>query len=295
MDIINSTTTMQVLDSEISYINSGSGRPIIFIHGMPTSSFLWRHIIEDLQQDYNCLALDLIGMGNSGKPDIEYNIHDHINYFSAWLEQLNLDTKPILVMHGWGSVIGTEYARLHQDSVAGLVFYEAHLRAAKKWSMLSLPVQQWSAELLQHRKYSKRAVLEQNVLVNDLFPCGSLHKFSASEMASYRAPFQTSASRAVLWQYLQELPLGEQSPGISDLIDNYSSWLQKCTIPKLLCFGVPGFTTTIDTIDWAKHNISELSLCDIGDALHFAQESSPKVLASNIAIWLKDVPILSCC
>jgi haloalkane dehalogenase len=281
---------VKVLGSEVAYLEAGSGRPLIFVHGMPTSSYVWRHVIGSMQDKYRCLALDLIGMGKSGKPDIDYTIHDHVRYFTAWVDSLELSEKPILIMHGWGSVVGCEYARTHPDDIAGLVFYESHLRAARKWSMLSLPVQQWAAALLEHRAVSKRAILRENILLNDLFPAGSLHSFSEQEMDHYRAPFATPASRQVLWQYLQELPLGERSPGVSDLIDSYSAWLQACSIPKLLCYAVPGFVTTIDTVSWAKDNMAALDVCDLGDGLHFVQESAPQVLSDNISAWLAALP-----
>jgi haloalkane dehalogenase len=231
-------------------------------------------------------------MGQSGKPDIQYTTAEHIKYFSGWLASLNLEEKPILVMHGWGSVIGCEYARLNQDAIAGLVFYESHLRAARNWSMLSLPVQQWSSELLKHHSLSKIAVLNDNVLVNDLFPAGSLHSFTPEELAVYQKPFKTPSDRKVLWQYLQDLPLGASSEGVSDLIDAYSQWLQTSNIPKLLCFAVPGFITTIETVAWAKDNMPNLEISDIGEALHFAQESSPQALSDSISGWIQHLPVL---
>ena len=289
---MDTLTKIDVLNSNIAYVDVGSGRPLIFIHGMPTSSYLWRHIISSLSADFRCLAPDLIGMGQSGKPDIQYTTEDHIKYFSAWIDSLNLEEKPILVMHGWGSVIGCEYARRNHDSIAGLVFYESHLRAARHWSMLALPVQQWSSELLKHRRLSKIAVLKDNVLVNDLFPAGSLHTFTPEELAVYHQPFQTPSDRQVLWQYLQDLPLGASSEGVSDLIDAYSQWLQTSNIPKLLCFAVPGFITTIETVAWAKENIPNLELSDIGEALHFAQESAPQALSESISGWVENIPVL---
>lgn len=277
---------VKILDSHINYLKSGNGRPVVFIHGIPTSSFLWRHIIADMQKQCECYALDLIGMGSSGKPKIEYSIADHVKYFSAWMDEMHFSESPILVMHGWGSTIGFHYASLHPDAVAGLVFYEAHIRAAKKWDMLSLPIQQWAASFMSNIQRTKQEVIENNIIVDKLFPSGSLHHFSETEMQKYRAPFARPKDREPLWRYLQELPLGEDFPGISPLIDNYSNWLQQTSIPKLMCYGVPGFITTIETVRWAKDNLSQLTTYELEDVLHFAQESSPKRLSECICNWM---------
>src|SRR5579862_9022049 len=115
---------IEVYGSKIQYVDVGEGRPILFLHGIPTSSYLWRNIIPHLSSLGRCIAPDLIGFGLSAKPDIEYTIFDHIKYIEKFISLLNLK-QVILIMHGWGSVIGFDYAMRHENNCKGLVFYEA--------------------------------------------------------------------------------------------------------------------------------------------------------------------------
>lgn len=274
---------IEVNASTIHYVESGSGNPLVFLHGMPTHSYLWRNIIPALSDSARCIAPDLIGMGRSGKPDIAYTIFDHIDYFDAFMEAMDLKDVT-LVLHGWGSVVGFDYARRHPDTVKGIAFSESHVRPITDWDMLSLPVQQL-ATLLKRDDVSYRAVVEKNYLVNRLLPNGVLRSLSAEELDRYREPFPTEASRKPLWQYVQDLPLGEVETPVVELIRAYSEWLTETDKPKLMLYSIPGFITTIATVQWAKEHLSNLSLVELNDALHFAQESIPGPFREALREW----------
>ncbi len=283
MTVKQGSQFVEVLGSKIHYIDEGEGHPLVFIHGMPTSSYLWRHIIDQLKGQYRCIALDLIGMGESGKPDIDYRIFDHIKYFDAFMDTLNLG-KVTLVMHGWGSLIGFDYARRHESDINGLVFYESHVRAAVDWDMLSLPVQQLASMLQSQASYS--AIVEQDYLVEKLVPRGAINQLSDEVIDKYRQPFPDADSRRPLWQYVQDLPLGDGETDVVELIDTYSHWLQTTKIPKLMMYAIPGFITTIDTVLWARDNCSVIELVELGEAMHFAQETMPDLFSSTLSHWL---------
>ncbi|MDF1653765.1 MAG: haloalkane dehalogenase [Coxiellaceae bacterium] len=283
MTVKQGSQFVEILGSKIHYIDEGEGEALVFIHGMPTSSYLWRHIIDQLKGDYRCIALDLVGMGASDKPDIDYRIFDHIKYFDAFIEALDL--KDItLVMHGWGSLVGFDYAKRHENNVKAMAFYESHVRAAIDWDMLSLPVQQLASMLQSPASYS--AIVEHDYLVEKLVPSGAINQLPHDVIEKYREPFPDATSRKPLWQYVQDLPLGEGSTDVVDLINGYSAWLQETPIPKLLMYAIPGFITTIDTVLWSRDNICELELVELGEAMHFAQETMPEVFSEALSNWL---------
>lgn len=278
---------VSVHGSKMHYLEVGEGRPILFVHGMPTYSYLWRNIIPHFDNQERCIAVDLIGMGLSDKPNIDYTIFDHIKYLTGFIEALEL-TDVTLVLHGWGSVAGFEYAHQHEKNVKGLAFYESHIRANVDWDMLSLPVQQL-ATLLNRPGASYRAIVNHNYLLKKLLPQGVLRRLSAEELSYYEKPFLTTESRKPLWQYILELPLGKNQGEVVELIQSYSQWLQQTTIPKLMMYAIPGFTTTIATVDWAKHSFPNLTLIELPDALHFAQESIPDIFAEELLDWTKKI------
>ena len=127
---------VEVLGSKIHYIDEGQGDPIVFLHGIPTWSYMWRNIIPSLNKQARCIAPDLIGFGKSDKPDIEYSVFDHIRYIEAFIKALGLKNITF-VLHAWGSTIGFDYAVRHQDKIKGLAFLEAHIRAADTVDMVS--------------------------------------------------------------------------------------------------------------------------------------------------------------
>ena len=272
-----------VKQSRMHYLEEGNGDPVLFVHGMPASSYLWRNIIPGLADSARCLAVDLIGMGHSDKPEIDYTVFEHIEYLTGFIKALDLKNVT-LVLHGWGSVVGFEYARSHEKNIRAIAFFEPHVRAVTDWDMLSLPVQQL-ASLLNRPGASYRAIVEQNYLINKLLPNGVLRKLTAEELERYEEPFQTPDSRKPLWQYVQDLPLGNGETEVVKLINRYSDWLQFCDIPKLMMYAIPGFITTIDTVQWASGHLKNLTLVELQDALHFAQESIPEKFKAELRQW----------
>lgn len=273
----------QVNGVKIHYLEQGNGDPVLFLHGMPTSSYLWRNIIPLLSDSARCIAPDLIGMGQSDKPDIEYRIFDHIKYIDKFIDEMQLKNIT-LVLHGWGSLVGFDYARRHEDNVKGIAFFESHIRPTTDWNMLSLPVQQL-ASLLDRPGASYRAVVKQNYLINKLLPSGIIRPLTETEMSHYMQPFPTPESRKPLWQYVQDLPLGKGPDDVVNLIYHYSTWLQRTQVPKLMMYAIPGFITTVETVQWAKEKLANLKLVGLDDVLHFAQESVPVLFGQTLRDW----------
>ena len=272
-----------VLGSKIHYLQAGKGDPILFLHGIPTSSFLWRNIIPTLAKHGHCIAPDLIGMGKSDKPDIEYRIFDHIKYIDAFIAALGLK-RITLVLHGWGSVIGFNYAANHEDNIKGLAFYESQVRAAVRWDMLSLLEQQLGT-LLKDKEKSYKAVIENNFFIDKLLPRSVLRELTKEELAQYGEPFHHQASRKVLWQFVLDRPFGNGPSDVTKLIDHYSAWLQKTTLPKLMMYTIPGFITPVSSILWCKEHFPNITITDLGEGLHFMQETNPKIFSEKLLDW----------
>lgn len=276
---------VEVEGSKMHYVETGEGNPILFLHSIPMSSYVWRNVIPHLATLGRCIAPDLIGFGKSEKPNIEYTITDHIRYVEKFIEALNL--KHItLIMHGWGSVIGFDYATRHENNCTGLVFYEAFLRSADG-NDLSLPFQE---QLLSLQQEDLTNVITSGAsFVDAILPQTIMRELTEEEMKNYREPFLQEGSGKPLLQYIKELPKGEGNTEVDKIIERYSKKLTKSKLPKLMLYSVPGFVTTIATAMWAKENLPNLEIVDIGEELHLAQESCPELIGETISVWLQGV------
>ncbi len=277
------TQFIDIDGAKLHYLEAGSGPVMLFLHGMPTSSYLWRNIIPILSDKAHCIAPDFIGMGKSDKPDIAYTVFDHIYYIEKLIEKLDLKNIT-LVMHGWGSVVGFDIASRQEDNIHALAFYEAHVRPSTEWDMLSLPVQQL-ATLLHRPEVSYRAIVEQNYLIRRLLPSSVLRTLTAEEMQRYEEPFMTPEDRKPLWQFIQELPLGHQEGEVVELIGRYNNWLRRTKLPKLMFYAIPGFITTMESVRWSRENLPKLTLIELQNALHMAQETMPEFFAKELRDW----------
>lgn len=280
------TKTIDILDSTISYIDEGEGDPVIFLHGLPAWNYTWRNIIPTIAQKARCIAPDLIGSGRSGKPNIEYSVFDHINYIELFINAINLK-KVTLVMHAWGSVIGLDYARRNEDNVKALAFCEAHLRPVTDWDSVSLPIQEL-ASIIHSGDNGYDAVMNKQYYINTVLPNTILRRLSEEELDFYREPFKQPGSAKPLWQYCQEFPLGTVTE-VTKLIAAYSEWLQHTPLPKILMYSIPGYLTTIDTIQWARDTLPHIKLVDVGDGLHYPQEENPHVFSEELSLWLDEI------
>jgi haloalkane dehalogenase len=277
---------VDVNGSKMHYIESGEGNPILFLHGIPTSSYLWRNVIPRLSSLGRCIAPDLIGFGQSERPDIEYTVLDHINYIEGFINALNLKNIT-LIMHGWGSVIGFDYAMRHSTNCRALAFYEAFLRTANG-NDLSLPYQE-QLVTLQGQENVYDLTVSGSAFIDHIIPQTVMRTLSETEMEAYRAPFKAEGSGKPILQYLNELPNGDDENEVDKLIAKYSDKLTQSRIPKLMLYSVPGFITTIATAMWAKENLPNLEIVDIGEELHLAQESYPELIGDTISVWLQSV------
>lgn len=274
----------EVYGAKMHYLEAGSGDPILLLHGIPTSSYLWRNIIPHLAPLGRCIAPDLIGFGKSDKPDIQYTIQDHIQYLEKFIETLNL-RRITLIMHDWGSVVGLDYAMRHEKNCKGLVMYEAFLRSYDEMD-IALPLQE---QFLTLDALPYDVGLNGASYVDKIIPQHVMRELSEEEMNYYREPFLKEGAGKPIAQYLEELPKGDGKGVIDEIIADYSTKLTESYLPKLLLYSIPGFITTMATVMWAKENLPNLEIVDIGEELHLAQESNPTLIGEAISVWLQGI------
>jgi haloalkane dehalogenase len=253
---------------------------------MPASSYSWRNVIPYLSTLGRCIAVDLIGMGLSDKPNLQYTIDDHIRYIEKFIETLKLKNVT-LVMHGWGSLIGFNYAMNHQENCKGLAFYEAYLRSFNG-DDLSLPYQEQIA-FLDKEENIVELITNTTYFIDIILPQSMMRPLTEEEMGHYRAPFLAEKSGKPLYQYLCEIPRQHGKGPVDKLIATYSKKLMESQLPKLMLYSIPGFITTMATVVWAKEHLPHIELIDVGEELHFAQESNPYLMAETISVWLQGI------
>jgi haloalkane dehalogenase len=268
----------------------GAGSPVVFLHGNPMSSRVWRGVLPHVAEHGLCLAPDLIGMGESGKPDIAYRFSDHARYLDAWFDALAL-RNVVLVGYDWGGALAMDWAARHPDRVRGLVFFETFLRPMewKEWSPRG-------AELfraLRTAGVGEKMVLEENQFLARSLSNGIKRRIGEDEAAAYYAPYSDAASRRPLLQWPREIPIEGEPADVKAVVTRYDAWLASTpAVPKLLlAFEQPGELQPSPTgspamIQWARANVAALDVIGLGPAGHHAPEDLPREIGEAIASWL---------
>ena len=276
---------INALDSQIHYLDSGTGTPFVFLHGNPTSSYLWRHVLAAFDGPDRRLAPDLIGMGQSGKPDIDYRFRDHARYLDAWFDNLELN-QVVLVGHDWGGALAFHWARRHPERVRGIAFLETIVRPML-WSEFPSAARE-TFTALRTPGVGERLVLDENLFIEQALPATVATGLAEADLAVYRAPYPTPESRRPLLQWPRELPLdGEPADTVSDVLA-YDEWLTTSSdVPKLLFAFDPGPGTMLagPLIDWCTTSIASLEVAHCGAAGHHAPEDQPTQIAAALAAW----------
>ena len=275
---------VEVQGSRLHYVEEGSGDPVVFLHGNHTSSYLWRNVIPHVSPLGRCIALDLIGMGKSDKPDIEYRFFDHSGYVEGFIEALSL-RNITFVIHDWGSALAFHYARRNEDNVKGIAFMEAIVRPVT-WDEWPEQARQMF-QAFRTPDVGENMIINQNMFVEGVLPGAILRKLSDEEMDRYREPYVDPPSRKPTWRWPNEIPIEGQPPDVVDAVQAYSRWLGKSDIPKLLLYARPGAIMREPLIEWCRQNVRNLKTVDIGPGAHFVQEDRPHEIGEAIAEWYK--------
>ena len=266
----------------MTYREGGAGSPIVFLHGNPMSSRVWRDVLPHVGERARCLAPDLIGMGDSGKPDIAYRFADHARYLDAWFDALSLGNV-ILVGYDWGGALAMDWAARHPDRVRGLVVFETFLRPME-WN-------EWpprGAELFRSLRtpgVGEKMVLELNQFLGRSLSNGIQRRIGEDEAAAYYAPYSDAASRRPLLQWPREIPIDGEPADVTALVDAYAKWLSQSPLPKLFINGNPGSILVGAQREFCRAWPNQQEVTVRGS--HFLQEDSPADIGQAIARFLR--------
>lgn len=275
-----------VLDSDIAYVDTGEGDPVVFLHGNPTSSYLWRNVIPEVEGGARCLAPDLVGMGDSGKaPDGDYRFVDHTRYLDAWFDALGLNSNVTLVGHDWGSALAFHWAHRHSARVKGIAYTEA-IVGPLTWS-------NWpeaATRIFQGMRSDagEDMVLEKNVFVERILPGSIIRDLCDEEMETYRRPYlEPGESRRPTLTWPREIPIDGEPADVHEIAQAYSQWLASTDIPKLFVNAKPGAILTGDQREFCRTWPNQREVTVRGN--HFVQEDSPAEIGRAIAEWLGSI------
>jgi len=271
---------------QMAYHETGSGNPVVFLHGNPTSSYLWRDIIPHVSGQARCIAPDLIGQGDSEKLDDpgpgSYTFAEHRQYLDGLLDQLDLGDQVTLVIHDWGSALGFDWANRHRDRVAGLVYMEAIVRPMT-W-------EEWpdgATDIFQalRSEAGEEMILTKNLFVEAILPASIIRTLDDAEMNEYRRPFiEAGEDRRPTLTWPRQIPLEGEPADVTQLVEDYGNWLTESDVPKLFVNADPGTILTGPQREFCRTFPNQTEVTVPG--IHFIQEDSADLIGQAIADWL---------
>jgi len=276
---------LAVLDSEMAYVEQGEGKPIVFLHGNPTSSYLWRNILPHLAPLGRCLAPDLIGMGQSGgNPRGGYAFADHRRYLDAWFEALAI-RDAVLVVHDWGSALGFHWAHRHPDQASGLAYMEALVKPVG-WA--DWPENARKVFQALRCAAGEEMVLQKNVFVERILPASVLRKLTDEEMPIYRRRFaEPGESRRPTLTWPRQIPIEGEPKDVVELVEAYGRWLCTSPLPKLFVNADPGSILVGPQREFCRAWANQREITVKGS--HFLQEDSPHEIGEALARFVAEV------
>jgi haloalkane dehalogenase len=273
---------IRVLDTDISCVDTGRGDPIVFLHGNPTSSYLWRNVIPHVDGLGRCLAPDLVGMGRSGRsPGQAYRFADHAAYLDTWFDALDLTKNIILVVHDWGSALGFYRAFRYPEHIKAIAYMEA-IALPRRWEDFG------EAESIFRALRSDKGehmILDDNFFVETILPRSVIRKLAEEEIAAYRAPYLERDARLPTLIWPRQIPIEGEPADVTAIVESYGQWLSRSQIPKLLILSDPGAIMTGRTRDFCRSwpNQREVTV----QGRHFLQEDSPDQIGTALAEFVK--------
>jgi haloalkane dehalogenase len=275
---------LPVPGTTLAYADAGAGDPIVFLHGNPTPSYLWRNIIPHLLPFGRCLAPDYPGMGNSGAaPGGRYRFVDHQRYLDAWFETLGLDRNVILVVHDWGSALGFSWAQRHPERVKAIIYMEAIVRPFRSWD-------EWPdatrAFFQAHRSpKGEELILEKNLFIEYLLP---LRNIAPDVLEVYRRHYRNPGpSRMPMLAWTRDLPIAGEPADLVEIVESYSRWLSKSPIPKLFIDAEPAGFLIGAQREFCRGWPNQQTVTVPG--AHFLQEDSPEEVGQAAARFVAKV------
>ena len=279
----------EVFGKRMAYVDVGKGDPIVFLHGNPTSSYLWRNVIPHVQELGRCIAPDLIGMGDSDKlersgPD-SYRFFEHRDYLEELLIDIEANQNVVFVVHDWGSALGFDWANRHRDAVAGIAYMEAIVRP--------LTWDEWPAAAKSifegfRSDAGEDLILQRNMFVDRVLPNSIIRELTDAEMDAYREPFkEPGEGRRPTLTWPRQIPIDGEPEDVAAIVGDYAEWLREANVPKLLINARPGTILVGNQLEFCRSwpNQTEVTV----DGLHFIQEDSPDEIGQAVADFVTRV------
>jgi len=280
---------ISVKGKSMAYVEMGEGDPIIFQHGNPTSSYLWRNVMPHLADQGRCIAIDLIGMGDSDKLDgagaDSYTFMQHREYLDGALQVLGVEQNVTWVIHDWGSALGFDWANRHRDVVKGIAYMEGIVRLVSwaEWPEAARGVFQGFRS-----EAGEEMVLEKNTFIERVLPGSIMRELSAEEMEVYRRPFQNKGEdRRPTLSWPRQIPIDGEPADVVDIVQDYADWLSAAQLPKLFINAEPGAILTGPQREFCRSWPNQTEVTVSGS--HFIQEDSPHEIGKAIAHWYKNL------
>ena len=279
--------TIAVHGHDMAYVEMGQGRPIVFLHGNPTSSYLWRDVMPELATLGRCIAPDLIGMGDSAKlpdpgPDT-YTFMTHRHYLDGFMQALGLANDVLLVIHDWGSALGFDWAFRNQSAVRGIAYMEGIVAPYASWSDFNKD----AAPLFQALRsdVGENLILDKNVFIERILPGSILRDLTPEEMDEYRRPFLQREDRWPTLTWPRHIPIEGEPAEMVTLVDAYSEWLAGSGLPKLFVNAEPGAILIGKNRELCRSWPNQTEVTVAGS--HFIQEDSGREIGQAIAQWMQ--------
>ena len=293
MDTISSQApakkTIDVLGRRMAYVEMGEGDPVLFQHGNPTSSYLWRNVMPHVAPLGRCIAVDLIGMGDSEKLDVSqpgrYRFVEHREFLDAALAALGVDANVTWVLHDWGSALGFDWANRHRGATKGLAYMEALVRPVA-WA-------EWpdrSRRIFQGLRgdAGEEMVIEKNMFVERILPGSVLRTLTDAEMTVYRAPYvEPGESRRPTLTWPREIPIDGAPADVAEIVRSYADWMSANDLPKLFINAEPGAILTGAPREFCRGWTNQEEVTVRG--AHFVQEDAPHEIGRAVAAFVRRI------
>ncbi|SFU02092.1 haloalkane dehalogenase [Pseudovibrio denitrificans] len=279
---------MNVLGEPLAYVEQGEGRPVVFLHGNPSSSFVWRNIIPHVAKTNRAIAPDLMGMGDSGKPSMEETYKESSQYLFRFLDNLELENA-VLVVHDWGSGLGFEYARTRPEKISGVVFMEAMTPPFIPYP--SYEAMGGFADFMRAVRtpgVGEDMIMEQNMLLDQFMRHGSPNgAISEAVMAEYNRYYPNTQSRKILLDWIREIPIAGSPAYVSQVAEANNAWLLESDLPKLMLHVSPGAIISMEQAKTLQKSLTNLESVYLGPGGHFVQEDYPEEIGRAISDWIQ--------
>ncbi|KAM0265354.1 hypothetical protein ACHAQJ_000195 [Trichoderma viride] len=284
---------VQVFGNHMAYVDVGTSSSrsvVVFLHGNPTSSYLWRNVFPHVAKKSRCIVPDLIGFGDSDKvPGLEYKVRDHQRYIDAFLDAVLPTERITLVIHDWGSALGFDWASRHEERVAGIAFME-WVPPLNSWSNRSPAFKEYFTKF-RTPELGRTMIIEQNFFVEKILPSGVIRELTEEEMTHYRRPFLIPADREPTWRFPNEIPIEGHPKDVWEKAQGYTKWLMASDLPKLFFWVKPGAIIREEDFKALSEEMKNVKTVFLGPGSHYVQEDYPHSIGQEVAEWMAELKL----